>query len=77
MANTEHKEKLFQDFYHAAKSTFEALESSYGITGVVSQIFGNTNIEQEAQEKLRGSSAAIGTGWPCRAGAACRWHFQR
>jgi hypothetical protein len=57
MANTEHKEKLFQDFYFTAKATFEALESSYGITGVVSQIFGIDNTKQGAQEKLRGSSA--------------------
>ena len=34
------KEILFDDFYRAAVGTMEALESQYGVTGVMDQIFG-------------------------------------
>lgn len=57
MAKTDQKEKLFQDFYHAAANTFEALELQYNIEGVVEQIFGKDTDEEQAKARLRASSA--------------------
>lgn len=57
--NTQAKvmDRLFNDFYHAAKGTFEALEIQYAIDGVCAQIFGNDADDSNAQGNLRKSQA--------------------
>lgn len=57
MATNDHKEKLFEDFFRAAKGTMEALEVQYGIQGVVDQVFGKDVNEEQAKANLRSSSA--------------------
>lgn len=57
--NTQAKvmDRLFEDYYYAAKGTFEALEARYSISGVCSQIFGDDADDAKAQEHLRKSWA--------------------
>jgi hypothetical protein len=49
----DHKETLFNDFFRAALGTMESLESQYGVTGVVQQIFGSSDDEDLAKATLR------------------------
>lgn len=57
MAKTEHKEKLFEDFFHVAFNSLEALEDQFGITGVLDQVFGVYIDDDQAKSKLRASRA--------------------
>ena len=61
MAKNDHKEKLFDDFFHAAMGTLESLEQHYQVQGVVDQVFGAGSTLHEntsqAKEKFRGSYA--------------------
>ncbi|MDB5969049.1 MAG: hypothetical protein JWQ90_1499 [Hydrocarboniphaga sp.] len=44
---------LFDSFYNAVKETMGALEASYGVTGVVQQIFGDEEDESVMRNRLR------------------------
>jgi hypothetical protein len=59
----DHKEALFDNFFHAARGTMQALELHYGVTGVVAQIFGEESSspenEEQAKQHLRKSNAWI------------------
>ena len=57
MAKTDRKEKLFQDFFHAAFNSFEALELQFGIRGIKDQVFGKDVDDEQAQSNLRASCA--------------------
>jgi hypothetical protein len=50
-------ERLFDDFFNTAQSSFESLEHRYGIGGVMEQLFGKDPTDEEAREKLRNSWA--------------------
>ena len=55
MAKTDRKEKLFQNFFHAAFNSFEALETQFNIKGVIDQVFGKDTDENQAKLNLRSS----------------------
>ena len=55
MAKIDHKEQLFENFFHAAKGTLEALEQQFAIEGVLDQVFGKDASEEEAKAKLQAS----------------------
>lgn len=57
--NTQAKimDRLFDDFYYAAKGTLDALEDRYAINGVCAQIFGDDADDSTAKEHLRKSYA--------------------
>ncbi|MDO8263402.1 MAG: hypothetical protein Q7T21_09255 [Gallionella sp.] len=52
---SDHKEKLFNDFFHSALGTMEALEQHYNVTGVVNQIFGNDGSNRENEDQAKSS----------------------
>lgn len=61
MANNDHKETLFNDFFRAARGTLESLEMHYNVQGVLDQVFGKDvdlihNTDQ-AKANLRNSYA--------------------
>mgnify|MGYP001611368571 FL=1 len=55
MAKSDRKENLFQDFFHSAFNSFEALEIQFDISGVRDQVFGKDVDEEQAKSNLRSS----------------------
>lgn len=50
---SDHKEILFNDFFHSALGTMQALEQHYGVTGVVEHIFGKDGLKPESEDRAK------------------------
>jgi len=48
-------ERLFNDFFNNVNESFEALEASYGVKGILDQIFGKAQSEEEKKDALKKS----------------------
>jgi hypothetical protein len=57
MTKNTNKDTLFDDFYSTAQATFGALESQFGIQGVLDQVFGTDLIKEESKVRVRSSRA--------------------
>jgi hypothetical protein len=51
------KERLFADFFSAARGTLESFEQHYNVIGVLEQVFGKDTDESQAQDHFRKSTA--------------------